>query len=162
MPEKTTTITVDVEVWQHLLSLKREPGESHNDVLRRELGLEGDDAGEGARDETDDTQDAPTANADSGERAPSHDDLLNAAYDGMERADERAAIGSVALSWLQSRDGTVTASDFKAALYQQHQLEDESEDTWWRKNARPAITAARDADLVDFHGGKKTYEFVGE
>jgi len=122
----------------------------------------GDDTRERTRNEADDTEDAPAAETDSAPSPPSHDELLSAAYDGKEQADERAAIGSVALSWLQSRDEPVTASDFKDALYESHQLEDETPDTWWRNNARPAINAARDADLVDFHGGKKTYEFVGE
>jgi len=122
----------------------------------------GDDTRERARGNSDDTQDAPAAETDSAPSPPSHDELLSAAYDGKEQADERAAIGSVALSWLQSRDEPVTASDFKQALYESHQLDDESADTWWRKNARPAITEARDAGLVEYHDGKKTYRWVGE
>jgi hypothetical protein len=62
---------------------------------------------------------------------------------------------------LRDRGDPVTRSDIVDELSGDASVDGQSEDTWWRKTARPAIAKARDADLVTYHNGRKTYHWVG-
>jgi len=50
MPEDTTTVQVSVDTWQYL-NRRKGPGDTMDDVIRRELGLDDD------RDDEDDQED---------------------------------------------------------------------------------------------------------
>jgi len=77
---------------------------------------------------------------------------------------ERRRIGVAVLRWLRDRnDGKppeVTRADAVAELFDELALEGQSEDTWWRKCARPALNHAAESGLVDASG--RTYEWIGE
>jgi hypothetical protein len=79
--------------------------------------------------------------------------------------DERIARiigGRAALEWLRERDDHASGSDFKRALYPDHAPEDQGEDTFWKKTARPAVQRAVDAGLVEYREGHHDYRWVGD
>jgi len=88
--------------------------------------------------------------------------VLDGVYTHRTDTDARRAIGMHVLNWMSSRDGQYTASEIKDALYEEEHREGENADTWWTKNAKPALTAAADVGLVDWQKGGKHYAWNGE
>lgn len=122
-------------------------------------------AASGGREESDDQSDTPEQKSHSGPRGASEsdgdlDDILTGVYDGRERREARREAGRAALQWLREQDEYQSAKNFKKALHPEHSTNGESADTWWRKNARPAVQAAVDADLVDYRPGHHDYRWV--
>lgn len=81
---------------------------------------------------------------------------------GGEEREQRRKAGRAALEWLRDYDGRASGGDFKNALYKQHAPDDQGEDTFWRKTARPAVQRAVDADLVEYREGHHDYRWVGD
>lgn len=81
----------------------------------------------------------------------------------QEEREERKDVGRAALELLIDDGGELERADFVDELLPEYDVEDQSEDTWWRKSARPAVTRAVDAGLVErHHGPPHTYEWVGD
>lgn len=81
-----------------------------------------------------------------------------------EEREQRRALGRQVLEWVRETEGHVSASDIKDALYPDlaTDAEEQSEDTWWRKIARPALQAAVDDGLAEYRDGYHDYRWVGE
>lgn len=143
---KFTTVRVSDPVADELHDRKRR-GESYDDVLRRLLGMDT------SPDDVDATDDPLAAALES----------WSPGRDRDERA-ERRALGRDVLEWLRERDGHVSRSDITDALYPNLAVDpdEQSADTWWRKIARPALQAARDAGLVEYREGYHDYRWIGE
>jgi len=122
------TIEADEEVWRHL-QVRQNPGDSMNDVLRRELGLD-DDA---------EPRDADTL-----------PDALAAAIDAYEPSGEvatqtaRTALRE-AVTWLRDHEGPAK----KAAIVAGAKPADVSEQQWWARAARPGLAALAERGLVE-------------
>ena len=113
------TIEVDEAVWRHLTTAKN-PGDSHNDVLRRELGLDADATDEP---DTDATLDAAIAAwQPPGEVDPAH---------------ARAALRD-AVAWLAQHEGRATRSEIVAGARGESPLGARS---WWERAVQPGLRA---------------------
>jgi len=132
------TIEADEEVWRYL-QVRKSPGDSNNDVLRRELGLDDPDA-------------AP------GPETPADTDAAIAAWHPPEDVEvntenARDALRQ-ALAWLREQDGAHRKAEIVAGAYRDGPL---SERIWWARAVRPGLQAL---DSVAVEGRK--YRWVGE
>jgi len=126
------TIEADEQVWRYLQTRKN-PGDSMNDVLRRELGLD------------DDTL------------PPALDDAIAAWQPDKQIATgtARAALRD-AVTWLAASDGAAK----KAAIVDGAWPGEPSVDTWWGRAVRPGLAALAEQGLVD-RPTNKTYRIDG-
>ena len=132
------TIQVDDEVWRYL-TMQKQPGDSFNDVLRRELGL-GDDGG----------------SDDRGSRVD-----IEAALGGWEpetEANEKVARRETvrAVEWLRESGDRQKKSEFADAL-----LEDMNEGHWWGRCVQPGLRKLGEEGLVEYRAGQHDYLWVG-
>jgi hypothetical protein len=131
------TVEVDEEVWRYLMSRKR-PGDSHNDVLRRELGLDGSpDAERSQR-----AADSRDAGAVSRARAALRD---------WEPADvdsqkARRAVCEV-VGWLAEQDSPQQRAAV-LAWAEGRSIEGYAPSTLWDKVAQPGLRELVDAGVV--------------
>ena len=130
------TIEADEEVWR-FLQVRKSPGDSNNDVLRRELGLDDDE---------------PTP------EAPADTDAAIAAWhppDDVEvNTDNARDALRQAVAWLREQDGARRKAEIVAGAYRDGPL---SERIWWARGVRPGLQAL---DSVAVEG--KKYRWVGE
>ena len=132
------TIEVDEAVWRHLTTAKN-PGDSHNDVLRRELGLDAPDADEPA--DTDAALDAAIEQwQPPGEVDPAH---------------ARAALRD-AVAWLAQHEGRATRSEIVAGARGEHPLGARS---WWERAVQPGLRAL---EAVAYRPGYHDYTLEKE
>ena len=123
-----TTVPVSDEVWEALMRRKNR-GDTFDDVLRRELGLD-DDAEPGA----DDTlPDALAAAIDAYE--PSGDVATQTARTALRDA----------VTWLRAHEGPAK----KAAIVAGAKPADVSAQQWWARAARPGLAALAEQGLVE-------------
>jgi len=133
-----TNIAVSEEVWTEL-NQRKKPGDSFDDVLRRELGL---------------AESAPASepvDAVAAEIAIGRTDVAVAANRELVR---------VASRWLRDRDGTVRKGAAPLAEWQQvdtHPQAPRSDKTLWND---VIVVAWRRSDLVS--DTDRTFEWVGE
>src|SRR6056297_884084 len=127
-----TTVPVSDEVWEALMRLKTR-GDTFDDVLRRELGLD------------DDT--LPPA-LDDGIAAWQPDKQIAT---GTARAALRDAV-----TWLAASDGDAK----KAAIVDGAWPGEPSVDTWWGRAVRPGLAALAERGLVE-RPTNKTYRIDG-
>ena len=131
------TIEVDEAVWRHLTTRKH-PGDSHNDVLRRELGLDADATDEP---DTDATLDAAIAAwQPPGEVDPAH---------------ARAALRD-AVAWLAQHEGRATKREIVAGARGDSPLGARS---WWERAVQPGLRAL---DGVAYRPGYHDYRLEKE
>lgn len=125
------TVEVDEEVWRHLTAAKN-PGDSYNDVLRRELGLDDGDP----------------------EPAAAAPDRLQTALASWQPEDQvntrraREAAGQV-VQWLAAQDGPRRKAD---VIEWAKAREDDTEyapSTLWEKVAQPALSYLEGEGLVE-------------
>jgi hypothetical protein len=110
----TTTIQVSEAVADELYALKAR-GESYDDVLRRELGLDAD-------------------------RSAGHVSIPDSVPERIDRAEARAAIAAVLE--LVDANGGVQRQEIIDAVAPEHPLgydEIGERGAWWRKTIRPAL-----------------------
>ena len=131
---------------------------------------------QGAReaDATDSSTEPPDRPGDAVEtRDGAHSGDVNpAAIDGVLEAwrpgrsaderEERRTVGRAVLAWLRDQEEPASATEFKEALYDEHGIEGQSPDTWWKKVARPALQEAEAAGLVTYEHGRHEYRWVGD
>ena len=130
-----TTVPVSDAVWRELM-LRKSRGDTFDDVLRRELGL-------------DDERER--------EPQPADDDAIDAwsppadveVDDDNARDALREAVG-----WLREQDGARRKAEIVAGAYRDGPL---SERIWWARAVRPGLQAL---DSVAVEGRK--YRWVGE
>ncbi|ADB63998.1 hypothetical protein Htur_5270 (plasmid) [Haloterrigena turkmenica DSM 5511] len=93
------------------------------------------------------------------------DDEISAALEGFRpgrNAEERAArreSAHAALEWLRDQPDAVTAGDVKHALYDDHGIDGQTEQTWWTETARKAFRQAAENGYVEIDG--RSYEWTG-
>ena len=124
------TIEADEQVWRHL-QVRKNPGDSMNDVLRRELGLDDDD--EPAEPDADTLPDALAAAIDAWQ--PSGDVATQTARTALRDA----------VTWLRDHEGAAK----KAAIVAGAKPADVSDQQWWARAARPGLAALAERGLVD-------------
>lgn len=76
----------------------------------------------------------------------------------VQERRERKRAGIEVLRWLRD-DGEVSRRDVVDELYSELAIGDQSEDTFWRRVAKPALSNAADSGFVDASG--RTYKWVG-
>ena len=130
------TIKVDEEVWRHL-TLQKSPGDSFNDVLRRELGLDDD-----------------TEQIDSGARTEDVDALL-ADWTPDTDANARRARDQTAqaVAWLRAQDGPRTRCEIVAAVNDS----DLSDRGWWERAVQPGLRWLAEQGVVEYRSGYHDY-----
>ena len=128
-----TTVPVSDAVWRELM-LRKNRGDTFDDVLRRELGLD-----------------------DEREPEPPDDDAI-AAWSppaDVEVDDDNARDALLqAVAWLREQDGARRKAEIVAGAYADGPL---SERIWWARAVRPGLQAL---DSVSVEGRK--YRWVGE
>ena len=144
------TVEVDEEVWTYLMSGKR-PGDSHNDVLRRELGL--DDSPDAEQPERADTR------RESGAVSRARDALADWDPADVDSAKARRAVAEV-VGWLAQQDGPQQRGDV-LAWAEGRSIEGYAASTLWDKVAQPGLRALVDAGVVR-HQRNVGYEIVAE
>ena len=137
------TIEADEEVWRYL-QVRKSPGDSNNDVLRRELGL--------------DDQREPEPEPDAEAQPPADIDAAIAAWRPpadveVDHDNARDALRQ-AVAWLREQDGARRKAEIVAGAYRDGPL---SERIWWARAVRPGLQAL---DGVAAEGRK--YRWVGE
>jgi len=141
------TVEVDEEVWKHLMTQKR-PGDSHNDVLRRELGLDDSPPLE---------QPEP---ADSARESPAvsyaRDALREWDPADVDAAKARRAVAEV-VGWLATQDEPQQRGDVLA--WADGGVEGYAASTLWDKVAQPGLRELVDAGVVR-HQRNVGYEIV--
>ena len=129
-----TTVPVSDEVWRELM-LRKTRGDTFDDVLRRELGLDDDEP----------------------EPEPAVDDGIAAwrppADVEVDHDNARAALRQ-AVAWLREQDGAHRKAEIVAGAYADGPL---SERIWWSRAVRPGLQAL---DSVAVEGRK--YRWVRE
>lgn len=155
-PERTDAVREQLDRIETDVSVIRDAVEPEDDA---------NDTGSPARDSAPDpTPDASATTATpheptAGDSQPSLDDVLDEWSPGRTpgEREERRAVGRAVLEWLREDGGPASGSVFRDALLPEHAIEGQSETTWWRKTARPALKAAVDADLVEYREGHHDY-----
>ncbi len=130
-----TTVPVSDEVWRELM-LRKSRGDTFDDVLRRELGLD---------DESD--PERPTGSDDAIAAWTPPEDVE------VDTENARDALRQ-ALAWLREQDGAHRKAEIVAGAYRDGPL---SERIWWARAVRPGLQAL---DGVRVEGRK--YRWVGE
>ena len=129
-----TTVPVSDAVWRELM-LRKNRGDTFDDVLRRELGLDGDEP----------TPEPPADDAIAAWSPPAD----------VEVDDENARDAlRAAVAWLREQDGARRKAEIVAGAYADGPL---SERIWWARAVRPGLQAL---DSVAVEGRK--YRWVGE
>ena len=129
------TIEADEEVWRYL-QVRKSPGDSNNDVLRRELGLD------------DEPDPEPPTDIDAAIAAWHPPDELE-----VNTENARDALRA-AVAWLRAHEGAHRKGEIVAGAYRDGPL---SERIWWTRAVRPGVQAL---DGVAVEGRK--YRWVGE
>lgn len=142
------TVEVDEQVWRYLMSRKR-PGDSHNDVLRRELGL--DDSPDAER-----SQRAATRR-ESGAVSHARDALADWDPADVDSAKARRAVCAV-VGWLAAQDGPQQKADV-LAWAEGRSIEGYAASTLWDKVAQPGLRELVEAGVVR-HQRNVGYEIV--
>ena len=137
------TIEADEEVWRYL-QVRKSPGDSNNDVLRRELGL--DDECESEPESEPDAHPSPDTDAAIAAWHPPADVEVN-----TENAREALR---QAVAWLREQDGARRKAEIVAGAYRDGPL---SERIWWARGVRPGLQAL---DSVAVEGRK--YRWAGD
>lgn len=91
-------------------------------------------------------------------------EILEGWHPGRSREERRPrrAAGRAALETLRESP-QMTREDFEDALLPEHDVENQNRTTWWKNSVRPALTRARDADVVEhIHGPPHRYEWTGD
>ena len=103
---------------------------------------------------------APTTSETAGEAI---EDALRGWRPGQHprERDRRREVGKVAATWLSTRGQPATRQEAVRALYEDHPVRDQNEDTWWRKTVRPAFQRLEDAGLVEYQHGRHEYVWTG-
>jgi len=143
------TVEVDEQVWTYLMRQKR-PGDSHNDVLRRELGL--DDSPDAERSQRAERR------RESGAVSRARDAL--AAWDPADVDSEKArrAVAEV-VEWLATQDAPQQRAD--VLEWAGDGVEGYAASTLWDKVAQPGLRELVDAGVVA-HRRNVGYEIVDE
>lgn len=129
------TIEVDDEVWRHLTTAKN-PGDSFNDVLRRELGLDTESASE------ENTTKPPATLAEAIEAwEPPGEVNTKHARDALHDA----------VDWLDEHGGTATRSEIVAGARGDSPL---GKRTWWERAVQPGL---RELDAIEYRPGYHDY-----
>ena len=131
-----TTVPVSDAVWRELM-LRKNRGDTFDDVLRRELGLDDDEP----------TPEAP-ADTDAAIAAWHPPDDVEVNTDSARKALRQA------VAWLREQDGAHRKAEIVAGAYRDGPL---SERIWWARAVRPGLQAL---DSVAVEGRK--YRWVGE
>ena len=142
-----TTVPVSDAVWRELM-LRKNRGDTFDDVLRRELGLDDE------REVDPDPAPEPTPATE----PPADIDAAIAAWhppDDVEVNTENARDAlRQAVAWLREQDGAHRKAEIVAGAYADGPL---SERIWWARAVRPGLQAL---DSVAVEGRK--YRWVGE
>jgi len=144
------TVEVDEQVWTYLMRQKR-PGDSHNDVLRRELGL--DDSPDAERSERAATR------RESGAVSHARDALAEWDPADADSAKARRAVAEV-VGWLATQDAPQQRGDV-LAWAEGRSIEGYAASTLWDKVAQPGLRELVDAGVVA-HRRNVGYEIVEE
>lgn len=161
-----TTIRLSKETVDELFELKQR-GDSYEDVIQRLLEERSNQGGENEastpepeRNKSEATQ-APQNAADA---SADLDALLSGWRPGRtaEEREERLEAARAALEWLRDRDVPASGRDVKEALYEAHAPDEQGEETFWKKTARPAFQLAEEAGAVKYREGHHDYQWVGE
>lgn len=136
-----TTVPVSDEVWRELM-LRKNRGDTFDDVLRRELGFH------------DDAEAPAEADADSeGDEAPTtiHDAIAAWVPEQEVDADQARVALQAAVDWLANqpkpkRKGEIVAGAYAGPL---------SERSWWERAVQPGL---RELDGVEMVGRKYRVE----
>jgi len=142
------TIEADEEVWRYL-QVRKNPGDSNNDVLRRELGLDDDGTDEGReRNDTDDTPDSLPDAADAAidQWVPEGDVATSTARDATRTA----------VAWLRDHEGPATRSTIVDAA----KPGEVSEQQWWVRGAQPGLAMLAEEGVVE-RPTSKSYQIDG-
>lgn len=140
------TIEVDEEVWRRLTTAKN-PGDSFNDVLRRELGLD------------DDSEPEP-------ETEPEHIDsvaddveaLLEQWSPDTDANPERARRETArAFEWLAKQSEPQKRSEIVAACAADSEL---GERSWWERAVQPGFRFLNEHGIVEYRQGHHDYAVV--
>jgi len=142
------TVEVDEQVWTYLMRQKR-PGDSHNDVLRRELGLASE-----ATPERSQRADTP---AESGAVSRARDALADWDPADVDSAKARRAVAEV-VGWLAQQDSPQQRGDV-LAWGDGRDVEGYAPSTLWDKVAQPGLRELVDAGVVA-HRRNVGYEIV--
>jgi len=132
------TVEVDEQVWTYLMRQKR-PGDSHNDVLRRELGL--DDSPDAERSERAETR------RESGAVSHARDALATWDPADVDSEKARRAVCAV-VGWLAQQDGPQQKGDV-LAWAEGRDVEGYAATTLWDKVAQPGLRELVDAGVVE-------------
>ena len=137
-----TTVPVSDAVWRELM-LRKNRGDTFDDVLRRELGLD------------DERESEPESEPDP--QTPADTDAAIAAWSPPEdvEVDDDNARDALrqAVAWLREQDGAHRKAEIVAGAYADGPL---SERIWWARAVRPGLQAL---DSVAVEGRK--YRWVG-
>ncbi|MDB2226166.1 hypothetical protein PM023_16085 [Halorubrum ezzemoulense] len=131
------TVEVDEQVWRYLMTRKR-PGDSHNDVLRRELGL--DDSRDAEQPERPDTR------REAGPVSHARDALADWAPADVDTAKARRATLAV-VEWLATQDAPQQRADV-LAWAEGRSIEGYAASTLWEKVVQPGLGELVDCGVV--------------
>lgn len=132
-----TTIPVSDEVWERLMRMKQR-GDSFDDVLRRELGLD----------------DEPAEQIDNGVSTDGVDALLaNWTPDTDANARRARDQTQQAVAWLREQDGPRTRSEIVAAVNDSGV----SDRSWWERAVQPGLRWLAEQGVVEYRSGYHDY-----
>jgi hypothetical protein len=142
------TVEVDEAVWTYLMRQKR-PGDSHNDVLRRELGLDGSPDAERSQRAAD--------SRESGAVSHARDALADWDPADVDSQKARRAVCEV-VEWLAQQDSPQQRADV-LAWAEGRSIEGYAPSTLWDKVVQPGLGELVDAGVVE-HRRNVGYEIV--
>jgi len=142
------TMETDEDVWRYL-QVRKQPGDSFNDVLRRELGL--DDAPDAERSQRADTR------RESAAVSHARDALATWDPADVDTAKARRAVAEV-VGWLAAQDGPQQRGDV-LAWAEGRDVEGYAASTLWDKVVQPGLGELVDRGVVR-HQRNVGYEIV--
>ncbi len=124
------TMQVDDEVWRYL-TVRKDPGDSLNDVVRRELGLDSE---------------------------PDVETILSE-WQPDEEVDDDRARGETrrAYEWLLEQHGRRSKSEFQSALAGDSGMNPVG---WWERAVLPGLQELAERGVVEYRAGHHDYKAV--
>lgn len=139
-----TTIQITAETWRQL-NAQKEPGDTFDDVIRRLLS-DGTAEEETPREEPREARQREQTHAHTRTETDGRIEQIVATVseswdDAPEKLEARREAARAALRLAEAR-GTLSRGEAVDELLPEFAVVGQSDETWWRKNIRPALQAA--------------------
>jgi hypothetical protein len=163
---KSIHVQLDDATHERISRIKNERNETWVEFLQSAANALDENGHERRETPSDEHHEVSVADDEPSQQARERD-VLDGILEGWpeppaQKRGARRRAGRRVLKFLRDRDSGVTRSDIVNELADDVPVPNQSNDTWWRKSALPALKRARDDNAVKFVEGSKLWRWVGD